>query len=66
MIPKPAYYALDVLINQEWKTNLTLKSGENGAVCFRGFKGKYRLSWKDQSGKERQEEFYLKNDGDGI
>jgi hypothetical protein len=23
-----------------------------GKVAFRGFKGRYRLSWKDESGKE--------------
>jgi GH35 family endo-1,4-beta-xylanase len=66
MEPKPSFYALDNLINHEWKTNLTVKANENGNVKFRGFKGRYRISWKDQSGKEQHAEFYLKKDGDGI
>ncbi len=65
MEPKPSFFALDQLINHEWKTKATLKTDQNGALKFRGFKGKYRLSWKDQSGKIRQAEFYLKQDGDG-
>ena len=66
MEPKPSFYALDNLINHEWKTNMTVKAGENGSLKFRGFKGRYRLSWKDKSGKLQQVEFYLKKDGDGI
>lgn len=66
MEPKPSFYALDNLINHEWKTNLTIKADENGNVKFRGFKGRYRVSWKDKSGKEQHAEFYLKRDGDGI
>jgi len=66
MEPKPSFYALDNLINNEWKTMITVKAGENGSVKFRGFKGNYRISWKDKSGKEQKAEFYLKNDGDGI
>jgi GH35 family endo-1,4-beta-xylanase len=66
MEPKPSFYALDQLINHEWKTNSSVKTGENGTVKFRGFKGRYRLSWKDKSGKEQQAEFYLKQDGDGF
>ncbi|MGV8135227.1 MAG: endo-1,4-beta-xylanase [Mangrovibacterium sp.] len=66
MEPKPSFYALDKLINQEWKTNMTINAGENGKVQFRGFRGRYRVSWKDKSGKERQTEFYLKEDGDGF
>ena len=65
MEPKPSFYALDQLINHEWKTNLTLKADKDGKVKFRGFKGLYRVSWKDKSGKKQQSEFYLKQDGDG-
>ena len=49
---KPAYDALDNLINHEWKTKTTAKAA-GGKVSFRGFKGRYRLSWKDAEGKER-------------
>lgn len=66
MTPKPAYYVLDSLINREWKTNQTARIDQNGQLKFRGFKGRYRVSWKDDKGKEQTAEFYLKNDGDGI
>ena len=49
---KPAYDALDDLINREWKTKTTAKAS-GGKVAFRGFKGRYRLSWKDAEGKDR-------------
>ncbi len=41
MNPKPAYVALDQLINHEWKTNLTLTTDATGKASFRGFLGKY-------------------------
>ncbi len=53
MNPKPAYYALDELINKEWRTNLSLKTDSDGNVKFRGFKGKYRISWVDKNGNEQ-------------
>ena len=37
MNPKPAYQALDKLINHEWKTNLTLATDAQGKARFRGF-----------------------------
>ncbi len=66
MKPKSSFYALDNLINHEWKTNLTIKADGNGSLKFRGFKGRYLVSWKDNSGKQQQIEFYLKKDGDGL
>ena len=42
---KPAYDALDELINHEWKTKAVVNA-KGGKVAFRGFRGKYRLSWK--------------------
>lgn len=66
MEPKPSYYALDQLINHEWKTNMTIHSPEDGTIKFRGFRGRYQIEWKDRSGRNRMEEFYLKNDGDGL
>lgn len=49
MKPKPAYEALDRLINREWKTIVKLKSDSTGKIRFRGFHGKYviRVSGKD-------------------
>lgn len=66
MIPKTAYYALNNLINHQWKTNLTIKADSSKPVNFRGFKGKYRITWKDKSGNSREAIFELKKDGDGF
>ena len=61
-----AYYALDNLINNEWKTRLSVKAGKKGVVKLRGFKGNYKVSWTDADGNLVTREFYLKDDGDGI
>lgn len=66
MEPKPSYYALNKLINEEWKTNLVVKVNEGGNATFRGFKGEYMVFWKDTNGEEHQSKFYLKKDGDGF
>ena len=54
MKPKTAYYAMDDLINREWKTHLEVKAkGEEEGrqvVAFRGFRGTYRLTWTDAAG----------------
>ncbi|MBQ4079355.1 MAG: endo-1,4-beta-xylanase [Thermoguttaceae bacterium] len=61
MEPKPSYYALEQLILHEWRTNLDLVAESDGAaVKFRGFKGKYRATYKDAEGKERTLEFDVK------
>lgn len=44
MNPKPAYRALDRLINDEWKTRLALTTGQDGTATFRGFLGGYDIS----------------------
>ena len=48
MEPKPAYFALERLINHEWKTNI-VRTAEDKRFKhhFRGFKGRYRISWTD-------------------
>ena len=48
---KPVYEALDDLINREWRTK-TVAKAKGGKVAFRGFKGRYRISWKGADGKE--------------
>jgi endo-1,4-beta-xylanase len=53
MNPKLAFFALDKLINHEWRSNLNVKADQDGAVAFRGFRGNYRLSWQDDKGQER-------------
>ena len=50
MRPKTAYFAMDDLVNREWKTKTTAKAA-GGKVSFRGFRGRYRLSWKGLDGK---------------
>lgn len=59
MQPKPVYHALNNLINNEWKTNITTKADKQGRVAFRGFKGNYRITWTDKKGNEQTMEYYL-------
>ncbi|MBR4994858.1 MAG: endo-1,4-beta-xylanase [Alistipes sp.] len=59
MQAKPVYYALNNLINNEWKTSLTTKADKNGLVQFRGFKGTYRITWTDKKGREQTMEYNL-------
>ena len=67
MQKKPAYEALDQLINHEWKTKLKLKvekgAGAGNVIRFRGFRGKYRFSWTDEFGFARHRDAYLSGDG---
>lgn len=60
MQPKPSYYALEELINNEWKTRLTARPDKEGSVRFRGFRGKYRITWTDREGNTRTRDYYLK------
>ena len=39
--PKPAYRAIDELINQRWKTRTRLVTDANGCIPLRGFYGDY-------------------------
>jgi len=66
MEPKPAFHALNKLINEEWKTRATVKAGDGGTVAFRGFKGTYRVTYTDASGAAKSAEFHLSKDGDGA
>lgn len=52
MQPKTAYYAMDDLVNREWKTRTNVRTS-GGKVRFRGFKGGYRLTWKGTDGREQ-------------
>ena len=50
MRPKTAYFAMDDLVNREWKTK-TEVTAKGGQVAFRGFRGRYRLTWVGADGK---------------
>lgn len=55
--PKPSFYALNQLINNEWKTSFSKKAeGSSTTLDFRGFKGLYRISWTDADGNSRSME----------
>jgi GH35 family endo-1,4-beta-xylanase len=60
MKPKIVYYALNNLINKEWRTNLMVKPNGKGEIAWRGFKGKYRITWVDKAGVTHTEEYHLK------
>jgi endo-1,4-beta-xylanase len=60
MEPKPAYKALDRLINYEWKTNLKTKTDASGKVAFRGFHGKYLIQ-VTVNGEKKEFPFELKS-----
>lgn len=61
--PKPAFHALDRLINHEWKTRTgALTAGGEGCVRFRGFKGAYRLA-VEAGGRRTQAAANLAADG---
>ena len=49
MRPKTVYHALNDLIHREWKTQTTVKVTD-GKVSFRGFRGRYHLTWKNADG----------------
>ena len=61
VLPKPSFYALDQLINHEWKTNFTRKAETaEMTLKFRGFKGKYRVTLTDASGEVKTLETVVK------
>lgn len=66
METKPVYHVLDKLINQEWKTAIQLKVNKELNFNYRGFKGKYLVSWKDSKGKIQTKEFSLEKNGDSF
>ena len=59
MTPKTSYYALDQLLNHEWRTSLALKPDARGNISWRGFKGRYRIRWTDAKGREHEEMLHV-------
>jgi endo-1,4-beta-xylanase len=49
--PKPVYLMLDKLINQTWKTKISVQSDNQGTISFRGFFGEYDITLKTPDGK---------------
>lgn len=41
--PKPAYKVIKKLFSEEWRTNETVRGGDNGLARFKGFYGEYDL-----------------------
>jgi hypothetical protein len=41
---KPAYHALDQLINHKWNTQIEATAAEDGRAQFRGFYGSYTVT----------------------
>lgn len=60
MSKKRVWYVMNELINQTWRTHLTLAADETGKVAFRGFKGKYALTWKGADGRLNIKEILVK------
>ncbi len=60
MTPKPVFRALKHLICKRWRTNLFVSADAHGVVSFRGYRGRYRLTWKDSDGKESVRYFEVK------
>ena len=61
MEPKPSYFALERLINHEWKTKFTKKAeGSKVSIPFRGFKGKYKITYTNTAGQVLSKEIEVK------
>lgn len=59
MKPKASYEVLKKLICHDWQTHLTEQVDTEGHLTFRGFRGTYRLSWKDAHGNPMTSEYHL-------
>lgn len=59
--PKPVYTALLKLIKDDWMTkNLSLTTGKDGTVAFRGFHGTYRVVVTQPDGSQQTREIHLR------
>jgi GH35 family endo-1,4-beta-xylanase len=55
LTPKPAYERLVALVKGKWWTRLESESDADGAVRFRGFKGRYRVTVTTAAGTATEE-----------
>ena len=60
MTKKAVWHAMDNLFNREWRTSMTAKADGSGRLSFRGFKGRYRLSWRRGDGTVETREIVLR------
>ena len=60
MQPKLAYYALNDLINNQWKTRMTVKADSNGQIKFRGFRGLYKITYTTKEGTAKTIDYHVK------
>lgn len=58
---KPAYTALDNLINKEWRTNEFLVADGDGCAKFRGFYGEYDITVETDKGESKHKINFSKN-----
>ena len=60
MQPKMVFFALDRLINYEWRTNTEAKPDKDGKLRFRGFRGSYELTYTDNAGNVKTLLYHVK------
>jgi len=60
--PKPAYEALNRLINHLWRTDAAGRTGEDGRVAVRAFFGSYRITARADR-RSRTVDFHLTREG---
>jgi len=51
--PKPVYTMLDKLVNETWRTRLSVTTDGQGAIAFRGFFGEYEITLALLDGRSR-------------
>lgn len=63
--PKPAYRAMDELINKTWKTRFDSRSDANGQVRFHGFHGDHEVTVTSPKGKTSTVTMHLSRSNEG-
>ena len=60
MRKKAVWHAMDKLLNEEWKTRVTVTADAAGRIAFRGFRGTYRLVGTGADGKRVERRIVVK------
>ncbi len=60
--PKPVFELLDKLINEEWRTRISVALDSTGAVSFRAFFGRYEVTLATKDGKVRIYPIHVRKD----